>query len=443
MDAILVKGGRVIDPASGFDGEADVVVLGGRIAAVGKFGEQDVRGQYRSLDHLQIVDARHLVVCPGLVDLRCHVGEPGKDSEETVAHAAEVAIHGGFTTVAAMPDTDPALDTVASALLVRRQSEQAGFADVHPVCALTRNRAGEELAEVGQLVEAGAVAFSDEQRAVDAPATLLRAMAYVSMFDRAVIEFSQDPALSGGAMNAGYEAMLAGLPGIPSVAEELAVARACMFARETGCHYHAALLTTRNGVRAVKRAQRLGVRVTAEAGALHLAFTDAEVRKAYDTNFKLFPPLRTRDDVEWLKRGLREGVITCISSSHRGVAPQDKELEFGTAPFGAVSLETTLGVVLTHLVRTGDLSLVDAIGRLTIHPARVLRLDSRKGAIQPGHDGDLCLFDPLDEWEVTPAALTSFKKNTPLLGQRLKGRARQVVTRGRVFDLRALAAAAK
>jgi dihydroorotase len=363
------------------------------------------------------------------------MGEPGRDSDETIAHGAEVAIHGGFTTVACLPDTDPPLDNVAAALFVRRQSEQAGFADVHPVCALTKGREGRELAEIGQLVEAGAVAFGDERREVDAPAAVLRGMSYAAMFDRAVIEFAQDPVIAGGAMNAGYEATLAGLPGIPAVAEELAVARACMFARETGCHFHAGKLTTRNAVRAVKRAKKLGVRVTAEVAAHHLAFTDASVRKRYDTNFKVFPPFRTQDDIEWLKRGLAEGVIDCVVSAHLPVPPQEKELEFGAAPFGAVGLETTLSAAWTHLVATGVLSPAQLVAKLTINPARVLRLDSRKGALTPGHDADVCLFDPKANWTVTPSALFSRAKNSPFLGVELNGVVKATIARGRVFEL--------
>jgi dihydroorotase len=250
-----------------------------------------------------------------------------------------------------------------------------------------------------------------------------------------VIEYSQDPGLAGGAMNAGFESTLAGLPGIPGVAEELAIARACMFAREAGCHYHAAKLTTRNAVRAVKRAQKLKVRVTAEVCAHHLALTDEVVRKAYDTNFKVFPPFRTSDDIAWLKRGLREGIIGCISSGHRPVPPQEKELEFGRAPFGAVGLETALAVVLTHVVETGDLSLSAALACMTVNPAKVMRLGHKKGAIKEGYDGDLCLFDPKQKWEVTPQALTSHTKNSPFIGAKLTGKPKATITRGKVFSL--------
>lgn len=435
MKAILITGGRVIDPASGHDAIADVLVVNGRFAAIGSVSEPEVRKDHPQVNELETLSAKGLVVAPGLIDLRAHMGEPGHDSEETIAHGAEVAIHGGFTTVACLPDTDPPVDNVAAALFVKRQSEKAGFAEVHPVCALTKGREGKELTEIGQLIEAGAVAFGDEQRASDEPGGLLRGMRYAAMFDRAVIEYSVDPNLGGGAMNAGYESTLAGLPGMSPVAEELAIARACMFARETGCHYHAPKLTTRNAVRAVKRARKLKVNVTSELCAHHLAFTDQVVRRAYDTNFKVFPPFRTADDIAWLKRGLVEGVIDCISSGHRPVPPQEKELEFGRAPFGAVGLETTLGVVLTHLVNTGDLELVDALRKLTANPARVLRLHHKKGAIKPGFDGDLCLFDPKLEWEVSAESLMSHTKNSPFIGSRLTGRARFVVTRGRVFDL--------
>ena len=433
--AILINGGRVIDPASGRDEVADVLVVAGKFAGVGTFNERDVHKQHSGVLEVETLEAKGLVVTPGLIDLRAHMGEPGHDSEETIAHGAEVAIHGGFTTVACLPDTTPAIDNVAAALFVKRQSEKAGFAEVHPVCALTKNREGKELTEIGQLIEAGAVAFSDEMRESDEPGGLLRGMRYAAMFDRAVIEYAQDPSLASGAMNAGYEATLAGLPGIAGVAEELAIARACMFAREAGCHYHAAKLTTRNAVRAVKRARKLKVNVTAEVCAHHVVFTDEVVRRAYDTNFKVFPPFRVADDVAWLKRGLKEGVIDCISTGHHPVAPQEKELEFGRAPFGAVGLETTLSVVLTHLVNSGDLSLMEALAKLTVNPAKVLRLHDRKGAITNGHDGDLCVFDPKAEWEITPDTLTSTKTNSPFLGMTLTGKAKFVVTRGKVFTL--------
>jgi dihydroorotase len=429
-EAVLISGGHVIDPANGIDGAADVLIADGKVVAVG-----DVSAVAKKHPQARKIDAKGLLVLPGLVDMRAHMGEPGRDSDETIAHGAEVAIHGGFTTVACLPDTEPPLDNVAAALFVRRQSEQAGFADVHPVCALTKGREGRELTEIGQLVEAGAVAFSDERRDVDVPAAVLRGMSYVAMFDRAVIEFAQDPGLAGGAMNAGYEATLAGLPVIPAVAEELAVARACMFARETGCHYHAGKLTTRNAVRAVKRAKKLGVRVTAEIAAHHLAFTDAAVRKRYDTNFKVFPPFRTQDDIEWLKRGLAEGVIDCVVSAHLPVPPQEKEMEFGAAPFGAVGLETTLSAAWTHLVATGVLSPAQLVAKLTINPARVLRLDSRKGALTPGHDADVCLFDPKANWTVMPDALFSRAKNSPFLGAELSGVVKATIARGRVFEL--------
>jgi dihydroorotase len=429
-EAVLISGGHVIDPANGIDAPADVLLADGKVAAVG-----DVAAAARKLQSPRRIDATGLLVLPGLVDLRAHMGEPGRDAEETVAHGAEVAIHGGFTTVACLPDTEPPMDNVAAALFVRRQSEQAGFADVYPVCALTKGREGRELAEIGQLVEAGAVAFSDERRAIDAPGAILRGMHYCAMFDRAVIEYAQDPELAGGVMNSGYECSLAGLPGIPAVAEELAVARACMFARETGCHYHAGKLSTRNAVRAVKRAKKLRVRVTAEVAAHHLVFIDAVVRRRYDANFKVFPPFRTADDIGWLKRGLVEGVIDCIVSAHRPVPPQEKDLEFGVAPFGAVGLETALSAAWTHLVASGVLTPSQLVAKMTINPARVLRLEARKGALSPGNDADVCLFDPRARRTVTPDALFSRAKNSPFIGTELTGAVRATVARGKVFEL--------
>lgn len=433
LHPILIRNGRVIDPASRLDGVADVLIADGKVLAVGKVSEAELKPHKQSLSGLEMFDARGLWVLPGLVDLRSHFGEPGNEGAETIAGGALAAIHGGFTTVAIMPDTDPPLDTEAAALYVRRQSVQAGYADVYPVCALTKKREGRELAELGQLVEAGAVAFSDEQRAHDTPATLLRGMTYASMFDRAVIEYAQDPTLASGAMNSGSEATLAGLPGIPAVAEELAVARACMFAREAGAHYHAANVTTRNAVRAIKRARRLGVRVTAETCPHYLCLTDAEVRKGYDTRFKVFPPLRSQEDIGWLKRGLREGAIDCIASGHQPVSPELKELEFGRAPFGVVGLETALPLALRALEGAVDVTRV--VAAMTIHPARVLRLHGRKGALAPGMDGDVCLYDPKYKWTVDASTLVSRCKNTPVEGMELVGKPRYTIARGRLFDL--------
>jgi dihydroorotase len=428
--AWIIKGGHLIDPASGKDGPGDVLVAGGRIVHVGEIPRRALQEHADA----QVLDATGLLVLPGLVDLRAHMGEPGHDSEETVAHGAEVALHGGFTTVACLPDTDPAIDNVGAALFIRRQSEQAGFADVHPVCAVTRGREGRELTEIGQLVEAGAVAFSDEQRDRDTPGTVLRGMQYVAMFDRAFIEGAQDPELAGGVMNAGREAMLAGMPGIPAVAEELAIARACMFARETGCHYHAPTLSTRNAVRAVKRAKRMGVRVTAEVAAHHLVFDDTWVRREYDTSFKVFPPFRTPDDRAWLIRGIREGVVDCIVSDHMPVPPQDKELEFGLAPFGTVGLETTLSAAWTSLVAPGHISPAALAAMLTVNPARVLRLE-HKGTLAAGADADLCLFDPACEWHVQAGDFFSRARNSPFIGTRLTGRVRYTVIRGRLVEV--------
>lgn len=433
--AVRIQGGRILDPANGIDAEGDLLLVDGRIAAVGRVDDASLKEHRLSLSGLETVRAHGLWVIPGLVDIGAHLGEPGNEHAETIQGGALAALRGGYTTLACSPDTDPALDTEAAMLYVRRQSDQAGFADVFPICALTKGRQGGELAELGQLVQAGAVAFSDGLRETDQPRALLQGMTYASMFDRAVIEYAQHPDFAGGAMNAGYEATLAGLSGIPAVAEELAVARACMFARESGAHCHAARVTTRNAVRAVKRARRLGVRVTADTSPLYLCFTDAEVRKQYDTNFKVFPPLRTELDVGWLKRGLREGVIDCLSSGHTPVPPELKELEFGAAPFGAVGLETTLAAALTALVHTGDLAPLQVVAALTLHPARVLRLEGRKGSLTVGHDADVCLVDPKQVWTVEPQRLHSQCKNTPFGGMKLTGRARFTVARGKVFDL--------
>ncbi|KAA0213263.1 dihydroorotase [bacterium] len=435
MQAILIKGGRVIDPANGLDATADVLLADGKVKAVGALRESDVKPWMGKAAGVEVLNAKGLWVLPGLVDLRAHLGEPGNESAETIAGGALAAIHGGITTLACMPDTDPPIDTEAQVQFVLARSRLADMAEVLPVAALTKRREGRELAELGQLVAAGAVAFSDEMRATDSPSTLLKGMAYASMFDRPVIEFAQDPNLAGGAMNAGYEATLAGLPGIPALAEELAVARACMFARETGCHYHAAKLTTRNAIRAVKRARKLRVKVSAATCPHYFALTDAEVRRRYDTAYKVFPPLRTKDDVAWIRRGLREGIIDCISSDHTPVPPELKELEFGRAPFGIVGLQTLLPVTLTELVHGGELPLAQAVAAMTVNPARLLRVAGRKGSLTVGHDADVALVDPQETWTLEEAGLVSRCRNTPFIGMKFKGRVKFTIARGRLFDV--------
>lgn len=435
MQAILIRGGRVIDPANNFDAVADVLIADGKIKLVGSAREGDYKSFKTADSGMEVFNAKGLWVLPGLIDLRAHLGEPGNENAETIAGGALAAIHGGVTTVACMPDTDPPIDTEAGVQYVLGQGKQADLAEILPVAALTKKREGKELAELGQLARAGAVAFSDEMRAIDSPSTLLKGMTYASMFGRAVIEFAQDPAMSSGAMNSGYEATLAGLPGIPSVAEELAVARACMFAREAGCHYHAAKISTKNAVRAIKRARKLRVQVTAATCPHYFALTDALVRKHYDTAYKVFPPLRGAEDAAWLKRGLREGIIECISSDHTAVPPELKELEFGRAPFGVVGLETLLPVTLTSLLQDGEMTPAKVVAALTCNPAKVLGVHKRKGALTPGYDADVCMVDPAEEWSLDPSRLASRCKNTPFAGMKLKGRVKFTVARGRLFDV--------
>lgn len=420
MSEVLLQGGRVLDPATGRDEVADVSVRDGKIVdAVGSAAT--------------VINCDGMLVAPGLIDMRAHCEGPGAE-DASVKDLAQLAVHGGFTTVLCMPDTDPCIDTPAQVEFVRRESEIAEAADVYPACALTKNRDGEQLTELGKLVAEGALAFCDEQRTTDSSAMLFRAMRYASMFDRPVIEYSQDPELSSGAMNAGGESTLAGLPSIPSVAEEMALARACMLARDTGCRYHAPLLTARNSVRAIKRAKKLGVNVTSETCVHYLVFNDANVRREYDSRFKFFPPLRTDEDIAWLKRGLRAGIIDCISSGHQPVAPQDEQVEFGRAKFGAVGLETTFAAVWTHLVATEELSALAALATMTSNPAKILGLSDRKGSLTIGHDADVVVFDPNADWTVDDTTLVGAFKNTPFFGQTLRGRVRHTLARGRVFS---------
>ncbi len=421
MRPLLFVGGRVIDPSQGLDTVADVVVIEGRIAAVG-------RG-LGAPDGAEIVDARGAVLAPGLIDLHVHLREPGRDRKSTVATGARAAAAGGFTAVCAMPNTDPVTDNQAAVGFIVKQAAAAGAARVYPIGAISLGQQGKQLAEFGELVGAGAVAVSDDGKPVVSSHLMRMALAYARTFDIPVADHCEEPTLAAnGVMHEGVVSTRLGLRGIPAAAEAIMVARDLMLAELTGGHVHLCHISARQSVELIRRAKDAGLRVSAEVTPHHLTLTH-EACEGYNTNAKMNPPLREPEDVEALRQALKEGVIDVIATDHAPHHYDAKEREFDDAPFGIVGLETALGLGLSELVGTGLLSLPELIERMSTAPARLFHLPG--GTLKPGSPADLVLFDPGTRWQVDPSRFFSKSRNTPFAGRELVGRVMRTVVGGR------------
>jgi len=424
MTGLIIKGGTVVDPVSGNLFQADIAVVGERIASVGKVPEAK---------DATVVDARGCYVLPGLIDMHVHLREPGYEHKETIATGVAAALRGGFTAVCAMPNTRPVCDSAATVGFVLKRAKEAGGARVYPVGALTKGSEGKELAPLEEMRAAGAVAFSDDGRWVRDGQLMRRAMEYAAMLGVPVISHCEAPDLSaGGVMHEGRTAFILGLRGIPAAAEEVAVARDIILAALTGCHLHVAHVSTAGAVRLIREAKARGLRVTAEVTPHHLTLTEEAV-KGYNTNAKVNPPLRTAADVAALKEGLADGTVDVIATDHAPHAREEKEVEFDAAPFGMVGLETAVGLVMA-LVREGVLTLPQLVAKLTVNPARILGLEA--GLIREGAVADITLIDPETEETVEPERFASKGRNTPFAGWRLKGLPVGVVAGGRWFEMR-------
>lgn len=419
MKRLCLRGGRVIDPSQGLDRVADVWIEGSRILALGERPDLHADVTY---------DVRNCIVCPGLIDMHVHLREPGREEDETIATGTAAALAGGFTSVACMPNTEPALDSQAAAEFVYLQAERARNANVFPVGAITKGRRGEELAEIGGLVEGGAVAFTDDGAPVVSAEIMRRALEYCRMFDKPVLSHCEDLELSrGGVMHEGVESMRLGLRGIPAAAEEVMVNRDITLADLTGGRLHILHVSTAGSVDLIRRARHKGIQVTAEACPHHFTLTDACLR-TFDSNFKMSPPLRTRDDVQALVAGLRENVIEVIASDHAPHAPEKKMRELDQAPNGVIGLETVLPICIHALVEPGHLTWSQLIEKMTVHPARILGID--RGTLKPGAEADVTVIDPQREWIIDPAAFRSKSRNCPFAGWRVRGRAVLVFVSG-------------
>jgi len=421
MGSLLIRNGRVVDPSQRLDRVADVLLSRGTVASVGASqGTADA-----------VIDATGMIVTPGLIDMHVHLREPGNAEEETIASGSAAAVAGGLTTVACMPNTEPTTDSVAGVQFAFLQAQRADLANVVPIAAITRERRGEELAELGQLSRAGAVAFSDDGVSIRHAGMMRRALEYVKMFDRCIIPHCEDLDLTGGGvMHEGRMSMILGLTGTPAASEEVMVARDLILSETTGGRLHVAHVSSAGSVDLIRRARARGVPVTAEATAHHIALTDEAVR-SFDPVFKMSPPLRGRVDVEAVIAGLRDGTIDCLVSDHAPHAPEEKSVEFNYAPDGVIGMESLLAVIIKVLIEPGLLTWPQTIAKLSTNPARILRLDS-KGSLVPGSDADVTVIDPKRRWTIDAGLFKSKSRNCPFHGWTVTGKAVATIVGGDV-----------
>ena len=447
MNSLLLTGGRVIDPANHLDVVADLLILNGKIAAVGKNAATKVPGT------IERFDAKGKIVCPGLIDLHVHLREPGQTAKENIATGTAAAARGGFTSVVCMPNTSPAIDNAGTVALIRERAVQQGIVNVFVAGAISKNIAGEELAPIGGLKRAGIVAITDDGHCVQNNDLMRRACEYAKMFDLPVMDHCQDYSLvTDGVMHEGYWSTALGLRGWPSAGEEMIVARNILLAELTGTRVHCQHLSAAGSVALLREAKKRGVPISGEACAHHFTLTDAAVAgstrfwandgkilagfqdelpewPAYDTNFKMNPPLRTARDREAILEGLADGTIEILCSDHAPHCDYEKEVEFDYAPFGIVGLETELALALMQLVHAKRISLPDLIAKYTINPARLLNL--KKGTLGVGADADVTVFDLDREWIFERAETASKSANSPFFGWKLKGRAVATIVGGK------------
>ena len=418
---LVIKNGRVIDPANGVDAENDVAIEDGRVSSVAP--DIDPKGA-------EVLDAKGLIVAPGFIDMHVHLREPGFEHKETIETGTAAAAAGGFTGVACMPNTNPVNDSAAVTELILRQAREKGHVNVYPIGAITKGQAGQEIAEIGDLVHAGAVAISDDGHPVSDPRLMRRALEYSTHFDIPLIEHCETPELHpGGVMHEGHWSTVLGLRGIPAASEDIAVRRNISLVEMTEGKLHIAHLSTRGSLEAVRDAKRRNNRVTCEVTPHHLFLTDEAV-KEYDTHTKMAPPLRSVEDRQALIEGLADGTIDAIATDHAPHHADEKMVEFDHAPFGIVGLETAVALCLDRLVGKKVISLARLIELLSIQPARILGL--AKGTLSVGADADITVLDLEGSSIVEPEKFHSKSRNTPFKGWKLKGRAVKTIVGGKV-----------
>jgi dihydroorotase len=410
---LLIRGARIIDPSQALDQHADIVIENGAIA---RFGN--------NLDappSFEMIDGRDLVLSPGWCDMHVHFREPGREDKETIETGCAAATAGGFTAACPMPNTSPAMDKREIVESVIEKSKNT-MVEVYPIAAASKGREGKELSEMAELVEAGAVAFSDDGGAIATAELARRAMEYANMLGVPIIEHAEEASLDDrGAMNEGVYSTKLGLPGMPAVAEDIIVARDILLAEYTGARVHIAHLSSARSVDLIRWAKQRGIQITCEVTPHHFTLTDETVSlSGYDTNTKMNPPLRSQNDVAAVIAGLQDGTIDVIATDHAPHSIEEKEAEYTAAPFGIVGLETALGLILTRLVKSNLLSLADAIAKVTTAPRRILNLPVVQ--IKEGRPANFVLFSPTKAWQVNKTKFYSKSRNTPFHGWDLTGK---------------------
>jgi dihydroorotase len=420
---LLIKNGRVIDPANGVDKKCDVLIADGLVAGVGDISKSaDV-----------VIDATDKLVVPGLIDIHVHFREPGDEEEETIASGSAAAVAAGFTSVVAMPNTKPPIENETDVEYVHRKARQARKTHVYTMGSITKGQEGVELAEMGFMAEAGAVGFTDDGKGVQNPSVMLRALKYASMFNVVVAQHCEDASYGGdGVMNAGYHSTVLGLPGIDKLAEEAMLWRDIQLVkklRSAKVRYHAQHISTAGSVELVRSAKADGLPVTCEAAAHHLLLTD-ECCCEYDTAYKVNPPLRTQKDIEALKEAIAEGLVDALVTDHAPHLQSEKELEFLAAPFGIASLECALGLYVRALIEPGVVDWKGLISLLTERPAKVIGVD--KGTLGKGRQGDVTIIDPEAEYEVDVDTFRSKSRNCPYGGWTVRGKVVNTIVGGEI-----------
>ena len=421
-----LKSGRLIDPIKGKDIVTDMLIVDGRIERIGASLSCD--------KSYEVIDLKNKVIAPGFIDMHVHLREPGFEHKETIETGCASAAAGGFTAVCCMPNTNPAIDEESVVRYVQEEGRCAtgGLVDVYPIAAASKGRKGEELSPMAELARAGAVAFSDDGAPISNAELMRRIFEYSSMYGLPIIQHAEEATMTkNGLMNEGFVSTQLGMPGIPPIAEELMIARDIILLRYVhGAKYHVAHISTIGSIDCVRKAKIEKLNITCEAAPHHFALSD-EAIVSFDTNLKMSPPLRTKEDIQAIKEGLHDGVIDVIASDHAPHTIDEKEVEFALAPFGIVGLETAIGLSITELVHQKYLTLIQLVEKLSVNPRRILSLPAIN--IQEGEIANLTLLDPTIEWIVNIQSFKSKSKNSPFHGLALKGKAIGTLNNGKMY----------
>ena len=417
---LLIKNGRVIDPVNGVDKICDILIVDEKIAEIGKIEKAAET----------VIDATGMIVAPGLIDIHVHFREPGNEEEETIASGSAAAVAAGFTSVVCMPNTNPPIQNETDVEYIHRKGRQTRKTHVYTMGAITKNREGVELAEMGFMAEAGAVGFTDDGNGVQDPAVMLRAMKYAKMFDVVIAQHCQDNSYGGkGVMNAGYNSTVLGVPGMDKLAEEAMLWRDIQLLKKTNIRYHVQHISTAGSVELIRAAKAQSLPITCEVAPHHLLLTE-ECCRDVDTNYKVNPPLRTKKDIEALKQAIADGVVDALATDHAPHLQSEKDLEFLTAPFGIASLECALGLYVKALIDTKVLDWPGLISLMTVRPAGIIGID--KGSLGKNKQGDVTIIDPDGEYEIDVNKFRSKSSNCPYHGWKVHGRVEKTIVGGEI-----------